>query len=169
MVSASSAAGAAGEISSGIGGVAQAADSTLQRAKESQKAAQEMAAIATQLTALVRQFKIERSERRMDKAIPLKLRAVDVNGRIIEQEVESINVSPRGAHLKGIRGNLRAEGQLSLSRGGKTEKFAITWVRPDKNSDTCEVGVSALDPTSSLWDDAGETYPQPELTGSLRA
>jgi methyl-accepting chemotaxis protein len=54
------AASGAGNISVNIGGVAQAADGTLLRAKESQKAAQEMTSIATELGGLMRQFKIER-------------------------------------------------------------------------------------------------------------
>jgi methyl-accepting chemotaxis protein len=54
------AASGANGISVNIGGLAQAADGTLLRAQESQKAAQELSSIATQLGTLMRQFKIER-------------------------------------------------------------------------------------------------------------
>jgi methyl-accepting chemotaxis protein len=60
MRNAGEAASGAGDISANIGGVAQAADGTLARAQESQKAAEELASIATQLSDLMRRFKIER-------------------------------------------------------------------------------------------------------------
>ncbi len=111
----SEAASGAGDISVNIGGVAQAAEGTLSRAQESQKAAQELASIATELSSLMRQFKIERRDRRIDISLPVRLTATDVNGHPLEQEVTTINVSRRGALLKGIRGKLRT-GQPCFSR-----------------------------------------------------
>jgi len=82
----------AGEAASGengiavnIDGLAQAADGTLLGAQESQKAAQELSSIATQLGTLMRQFTIERSDRRYNMAVLVKPRATDVNGRVLEQ------------------------------------------------------------------------------------
>jgi len=58
----SEAAKGAEEISANIGGVAQAADGTSARAQESQRAAQELAEVAVQLSNLVAQFKISAQE-----------------------------------------------------------------------------------------------------------
>jgi methyl-accepting chemotaxis protein len=55
----SEAASGAGDISSNIGGVTEAAEGTLARARESQKAAQEMASIAAELSILIKRFKID--------------------------------------------------------------------------------------------------------------
>ncbi len=55
----SEAASGAGDISRNIGGVTQKADGTLARARESQKAAKELASIAAELSTLMRQFKID--------------------------------------------------------------------------------------------------------------
>jgi methyl-accepting chemotaxis protein len=79
------AASGANGISVNIGGLAQAADGTLLRAQESQEAAQELSSIATQLGTLMRQFKIERSDRRYNMAVPLILTATNVTGRVLEQ------------------------------------------------------------------------------------
>jgi methyl-accepting chemotaxis protein len=67
---ASEAAGGAGDISSNMSGVAQAAGGTSARAQDSLKAAQELAAIASQLSGLMAQFKIERVEPRSGVALP---------------------------------------------------------------------------------------------------
>ncbi len=64
------AAGGAGDISESIAGVAQAAEGTLSRAHDSHKAAQGMAHIATELSTLMKQFKIECSDRRIEAADP---------------------------------------------------------------------------------------------------
>jgi methyl-accepting chemotaxis protein len=153
----------ANDISVNIGGVATAADGTLLRARESQKAAQELSSIATQLGKLMRQFKIERSDRRFNMALPVKLKAIDVNGQPLEQEVMTVDISKRGAHLKGIRGKLELAGQVSLARSNKVEDFLIAWVGDKGSPRSGQIGVTAVDPATSFWNDAIETHSQTEL------
>jgi hypothetical protein len=66
--------------------VAQAADSTLRRAQESQKAAEDLAVIAKQLESLIRQFKIERGEPRVDINLTVRLKATDSEGHALDQD-----------------------------------------------------------------------------------
>lgn len=157
------AANGANGISANIGGVAHAADGTLLRAQESQQAAQELSSIALQLGNLMRHFKIERSERRFPMAVPVKLKATDVNGRLSEEEVVTMDISKRGAHLKGVRGQLRNGAQVSLARHGKVEQFQITWVGEANTERHGQIGVAALDPASSFWSDLLETQAEVEL------
>jgi len=150
----SEAAAGAGEISVSIGGVAQAAEGTLARAQESQKAAQELASIASELSRLMRQFKIERrDDPRVHVSSPVKLTAIDVDGRSIEQEVTTINVSRRGALLSGIRGKLRQGDTVVLSRLNLQEEYSISWVGKEKTTKAGQIGVSAIDAASSFWND----------------
>ncbi len=149
----SEAASGAGDISVNIGGVAKAADGTLSRAQESQKSAQELASIATHLSSLMRQFKIERSDRRFDISLPVRLTANDMNGDPFEQEVMTINVSRTGALLNGIRGRLQLGSQVSLVRLHKQEQFLIVWVGEENTSRAHQIGVSAVDSASSFWRD----------------
>jgi methyl-accepting chemotaxis protein len=157
------AAGGASGISANIGGVATAADGTLLRAQESQKAAQELSSIATQLGTLMRQFKIERGDRRYRMAVPVKLKATDVNGLVLEQEVVTIDVSKRGALLKGIRGALRTGKRVSLARRNKVEEFQIAWVGAENTERRDQIGVAAVDPASSFWNDVLQTQPEVRL------
>ena len=152
----------AGEIAVSIGSVASAADSTLQRAQESQKAAQELATVATQLARLIHQFKIERSEPRVDMTLPVRLKATGTAGVGLDQEVTTVNISRRGAHLKGVRGRLLEGGQVSLARLGKVEQFTIMWTSERRNLPPGEIGVRSINSTSSFWDDALANAPAPE-------
>jgi methyl-accepting chemotaxis protein len=74
------AANGASNISVTIGGVARAAEETLSRARQSQTAAQELASVAKQLGVLMRQFKIERADKRTNIALAVTLSAVDIEG-----------------------------------------------------------------------------------------
>jgi len=47
--------------------------------------------------------------------VPVRLKATDVVGHIVEQEVMTVDVSKNGAHLKGLRSKLRTGSQVSLS------------------------------------------------------
>jgi methyl-accepting chemotaxis protein len=152
----SEAASGAGDISVNIGGVAQAAEGTLSRAQESQKAAQELASIATQLSSLMQQFKVARRDQRIDISLPVSLTAIDVNGRPLEQEILTVNVSRKGALLTGIRGKLRQGDQVSLGRLHKLEHFLISWVGEENTPRAGQIGVSASDPATSFWNDVVE-------------
>jgi len=67
------AAGGADNISANILGVAQAADGTLSKAARVTTAAQELASVAAEVNRLMRQFKIERQDRRFDVSLPVTL------------------------------------------------------------------------------------------------
>jgi methyl-accepting chemotaxis protein len=159
---ASEAATGASNISANIGGVAQAADGTLLRAQESQKAAEELAGIAVQLSRLMRHFKIERRDRRMEISLPVRLIAVDIKGHPSEQEVTTVDISRQGASLRGIKARLRLGDKVSLARLGKREQFLIAWAGAENTPGTGQIGVSAIDPASSFWTDVIETQSRGE-------
>ncbi len=145
----------AGEISATISGVAQAADGTSARAQDSQAAAQELAEVAAQLSNLTAQFKIERRDSRIEVALPVLLAGTEVSGHPLDQEVMTINISRRGALLKGVGGTLRLGDQVSLARLHKKEQFLLAWVGGKGTTEEGQIGVSAVDPNTSFWDDVG--------------
>jgi methyl-accepting chemotaxis protein len=149
----SEAANEAGNILVNIAEVAQAAEGTLSRAQASQKAAQEMTFIATELTGLIKRFKIERGDRRFDVSLPVHLTAIDVKGHPLDQTITTVNVSGRGACLMGIRGELRQGGEVSLGRLHKREQFLIQWIGENNTPRAGQVGVCAVDPGTSFWSD----------------
>jgi hypothetical protein len=130
----------------------------LSQAQESQKAAQGLASIATQLSQLMRQFKIERRDARVEVSLPVRLTALDPEGPVGDQEVWTINVSQHGALLKGIRGQLSMGGRVSLSRLNKREDFLIAWVGKRNTPEADQIGISAVNPASTFWNDAIEAH-----------
>ena len=157
----SEAATGAGNISANIGGVAQAADGTSAHAQDSQKAAQDLADIAAQLSSLMGRFKIERRDSpRIDIALPVRLAGTDASGLTFDQEVVTINISRQGASLQGVHGKLQVGDKVTLARLGKQEPFRVEWMVPKKTDSASQVGVSAVDSNTSFWDDVLEAQPQ---------
>jgi methyl-accepting chemotaxis protein len=157
------AASGAGDISVNIGGVAKAADGTLAQAQESQKAAQDLASVATELGTLMRQFKIERNDRRFKVAVPVKLQVFDANGNAAEQEVMTADVSRRGAYLRGVRGRFHVNDVVSLARLQKVEQFLVAWVGEERTARAGAIGVSAVEADTAFWHDVIERESQNEL------
>ena len=150
----------ASDISANIGGAAQAAEGTSSRAQESQKAAQDLASIAEQLSGLMRQFKIERGDRRIDASLPVRLTATDINDQPLDQQVMTMNVSQKGARLTGIRGKLRVGAEVSLCRRNKTEQFLIAAVGEEHTPDAGQISVSSVGTDTSFWNDVVDTQTQ---------
>jgi methyl-accepting chemotaxis protein len=163
---ASEAAAGAGNISASIGGVAQAANGTSTRAQESEKAAQDLATIAAELSKLMAQFKIERRDPRIDVSLPVRLIATDVNGVALDQEVITVNVSWQGALLKGIRGQLRMGNRVALARAGQREEFQVEWAGEQNTAGAGQIGVSAVNSSSSFWDDVLGARSESDRTGA---
>lgn len=159
----------AGNIAVNIGEVTKAADGTLLRAQESQKAAQELASIAAHLSSLMGQFKIERAEKRVDVSLPVRLVASDAKGDSLEEEVTTGNVSQNGALLTGIRSTLKAGAKVSLFRLHKQEQFRIAWVGSKKTPKAGQIGVSAVNQPSAFWNDVLGAEAQSDAHGSTGA
>jgi methyl-accepting chemotaxis protein len=157
---ASEAASGAGNISTSIGGVAQAAEGTSTRARDSEKAAHELASVAAELNVLMRQFKIERRDPRIDMSLPVRLIATDVSGAALDQEVITVNISRQGALLSGVRGRLRMGSNISLARQHRREEFRVEWVGEENSVRTNQIGVSALNSASSFWSDVLGEHPE---------
>jgi methyl-accepting chemotaxis protein len=143
----------AGEISSSIVGVAKVADGTSFRAQESERAAQELAEVAKLLSGLMAQFKIKRRAPRVGLALPVVLITTDAQGHPEEHRVTTIDVSQQGAMVQGFHGELRTGKIVSLARGNKKQEFRVAWIGPKGSPKAGQVGLSAVDPTSSFWDD----------------
>ena len=155
------AAAGAGEISSSIVGVARVADGTSFRAQESQKAAQELADVAKMLGELMAQFKVKRRDSRMRLAAPVLLTMTDAKGHPIEQEVTTIDISRHGVQVQGFSGTIRTGKTVSLSRGHRTQEFRVAWAGAKGTPKAGQIGLSAVDPTTSFWDDLLNTRTKP--------
>jgi len=111
----------------------------------------------------------KRRDPRIDLALPVLLHGTDANGRPLDQRVITINISRRGALLEGIHGLLRPNDVISLSRQQKKEEFRVAWVGDDNSPAAGQIGVAAVNPNTTFWNEVLEATAQSGLEmASLR-
>ena len=111
----------------------------------------------------------KRRDPRIDLALPVLLTGTDVSGRPLDQRVMTVNISRRGALLDGIHGMLGPGNKISLARLHKKEQFRVTWVGGEDTPAAGQIGVAAVDPNTSFWDEVLEATAQSGLeAASLR-
>ena len=110
-----------------------------------------------------------RRDSRIDIALPVLLAGTDISGRPLDQRVMTVNISRRGAQLDGIHGMLGQGDTVTLSRLKKKEQFRVAWVGGEGTPAAGQIGVSAVDPNTSFWDEVLAAAAQSGLeTASLR-
>src|SRR3984893_11422517 len=102
----------------------------------------------------------KRRDPRIDLALPVLLTGTDVSGRPLDQRVMTVNISRRGALLDGIHGMLEPGNKISLARLHKKEQFRVTWVGGKDTPAAGQIGVPAVDPNTSFWDEVLEATAQ---------
>jgi methyl-accepting chemotaxis protein len=158
------------EITSNIAGVAEAARNTTQGATDSHKASQQLVDNSALLRRLIEQFTIGRRDPRVVVALPVQLTGTDADGRPLNQEVTTINISYRGALLKGVRAVLRPGGTVSLARLNKREEFRVAWMGAANTADAGLAGVAPVDEDTLFWNDVlGPRLPSAHETASAPA
>ena len=95
----------------------------------------------------------KRRDLRIEIALPVLLTGVDSHGRPLDQRVMTVNISRQGALLDGIHGVLSPGAKISLARGTKKEEFRVAWVVDDATPAGARIGVTAVDPKTSFWDE----------------
>ncbi len=65
----------------------------------------------------------------------------------------TVNVSRLGAQLQGIHGTLGPGDSISLARSHKKEEFRVAWAGEKDTPGEGRIGVAALDPNTTFWDE----------------
>jgi hypothetical protein len=111
----------------------------------------------------------KRRDPRIELALPVLLAGTDVSGRPLDQRVMTVNISRRGALLDGIHGMLGPGNKISLARLYKKEQFRVTWAGAKDTPAAGQIGVAAVDPNTSFWDEVLEATARSGLeAASLR-
>jgi hypothetical protein len=113
---------------------------------------------------------IARRDPRVAAALHVQLTGTDVEGRTLNEGVMTINISYRGALLKGIRAVLRPGGTVSLSRLNKKEDFRVAWAGEPNTLNAGLAGVAPVNDDSAFWSDVlGARPPSNAMTNSSPA
>lgn len=93
-----------------------------------------------------------RRDPRINATLPVLLTGADESGRPLDQRVTTVNISRRGALLEGLHGRLRPGDRVDLARAHKKEQFRVAWVGEAGTPSDGQIGVAAVEPNTSFWD-----------------
>jgi hypothetical protein len=110
----------------------------------------------------------KRRDPRISVTLPVLLTGTDESGRPLDQRVTTVNISRRGAMLEGIYGRLRPGDRVDLARGHKKEQFRVAWVGEAGTTSDGQIGVAAVEPNTSFWDQDLELGKQSVELANLR-
>ena len=98
----------------------------------------------------------KRRDPRIDLALPVLLTGTDAGGRPLAQKVMTVNISRRGALLRGIHGRLKPGDEIFLDRAQSREAFRVAWAGAPDTPKAGQIGVAAVDPNTRFWSEVLE-------------
>jgi hypothetical protein len=107
-----------------------------------------------------------RTGQRLKMALPVKLWSLKSEwGEPFTEEVTTVNVSARGATLRGVRQNHRVGDVVVVEYKTSRATFEVVWVGRKDSSDDGDIGVRCLELRKFIW---GTPPSQTEEGGSAR-
>jgi hypothetical protein len=111
----------------------------------------------------------KRRDPRIDLSMQVLLTGDDLKGRPLDQTVTTINISRRGALLDGIHGLIGPGTIAYLGRQQKKEPFRVAWIGAQEASAGGRIGVAALVPNSSFWNEVLGDTAQSQLESPIES
>lgn len=92
-----------------------------------------------------------RREQRTKIALPVKIHTRDAENRPRIEMACSLDVSPHGARLSGVRSGREAGEVLYLERGKKKAFYRVVWVGSKQDGRDGQVGLQCVEQDVSIW------------------
>ena len=108
----------------------------------------------------------KRREKRIATVHPIRLWGMDSRGRPFIEAASTLDVSGKGARVKGVKVKLVVGDVVGLSSGGQKGRFRVVWVGQAGTLEACNVGLQSLEFKKHLWelklpDSSFDTYTRP--------
>ncbi len=82
--------------------------------------------------------------------LPLKIWGQDATGKTFNQPAFTMDVTPNGARIGGVKQELKVGEVIGLARGATKTKCRVTWSAKHKNG-LNEIGIELLEPQKNIW------------------
>jgi len=93
----------------------------------------------------------KRREQRTPIALPVKVVIAD-QGKPAKTEMAcTLNVSPRGARLNGIRNSIQTGDVITVQRGKEKALYRVAWIGTRELKTEGQVGLECVEPGAAIW------------------
>ena len=84
-------------------------------------------------------------------ALPVKVIIMDAQKRPQTEMACTLNVSPRGARLNGIRSSLKPGDIVTIQRGKDKAVYRVAWVGSKEHQTGGQAGFEAVQSDVNIW------------------
>ena len=95
---------------------------------------------------------MKRRQKRVRVALPVRTWISDRSGKAVLHTACTLDVTPTGARLTGVRAQAEMGGILTLERGRSKARFRIIWVGEPGTPHEGHLGIDCLDAGKWTWD-----------------
>ncbi len=92
-----------------------------------------------------------RRQPRIKCVLPIRVTGIDREGNPFEQLTCTLDISPRGARISGIRAPLEPDTTVKVFYKNRRALFRVMWVGTEEGRTEHQVGVATADPEAHFW------------------
>jgi PilZ domain-containing protein len=93
----------------------------------------------------------QRREPRKDLKVPVRVFGTDIHGKPFSENLNTHNVSNRGARVGGLQANIKPGEIIGMTYGTQKSRFTVRWVGGG-DSDARQLGLENASPEKPFWD-----------------
>jgi hypothetical protein len=93
----------------------------------------------------------KRREQRTPMALPVKVIIMDAAKRPHTEMACTLNVSPHGVRLNGIRSNIKPGDIVTIQRGKEKAVYRVAWVGSREQKTEAQAGFEAVQSDVNIW------------------
>lgn len=93
----------------------------------------------------------KRYEQRTRIALPVKVYTRDEHGRNIMVIACTMDITPKGARLSGVRCVTRPGEVLQVERGKSKAFYKVVWTGDRAHGSEHQVGLQCIEPDAAIW------------------
>ncbi len=108
-------------------------------------------------------YSVRRREVRVTRPLTVRLWGLDAGGRPFGSAATTLDISPSGACVEGVSGQLAAGNIVGLQYEDRKARFAVAWVGEAGSERAGQVGLKCLEPEKKVWGKALEEEPPPPV------
>ncbi|HXE90655.1 MAG TPA: PilZ domain-containing protein [Terriglobales bacterium] len=104
-------------------------------------------------------YSVRRREPRVTRPLTVRLWGLDSAGRPFGSTATTLDISPAGACVHGVRGQLAAGDVVGLQYEDRKARFSVAWVGEPGSEREGQIGLKCLEPEKKVWGKALEEEP----------
>ncbi len=88
---------------------------------------------------------------RLPGIVPVRIWGSTSEDKPFSERVCTVNISGRGARLRGVRARLAEGDFIGLQYRSRQARFQVVWVAESDMSGESDVGIECLEPEKDIW------------------